>query len=179
MDLKVPVPADDDPIWTDARGFVVRKGEGPVKLTNGGRERAQVKLTGDQSSGQLAFQEMDVTPGFGNTAHAHGAEDEAFYVKSGRFKFINGSGTVEAGPGDFIYVPRLVRHGFKNISSDTGTLLIFYTPAGAEQFFLKYGDDPDPDGGAAPEWTPERFAEMSDALAAHNMILLPRSGDWE
>ncbi|MBY8873906.1 cupin domain-containing protein [Micromonospora sp. PLK6-60] len=179
MDLKVPGPDNDDPIWTAARGFVVRKDEGPLKQLNGGRERVKVKLTGEQSGNQLSLMEMDVAPGFGNLAHAHGAEDEAFYIASGEFKFINGAGTFEAGAGDFIYIPRMTRHGFKNIGSGTGTLMVFYTPAGAEQFFLNYGDDPDPDGGPAPEWTQERFEEMGNALAAHHMILLPKSGDWD
>ncbi|MCM4084333.1 cupin domain-containing protein [Paractinoplanes hotanensis] len=178
MDLQVPVPAEDDPIWTAARGFVVRKEEGPLKLLNGGGEKAKVKVTGEQTGGRLSLMEMDVAPGFGNFPHAHGAEDEAFYIASGDFRFVNGAGTFEAGAGDFVYIPRLTRHGFKNIGAETGTLMVFYTPAGAEQFFLKYADDPDPAGNPPPEWTQERYEAMGEALKAHKMILLPKADDW-
>jgi quercetin dioxygenase-like cupin family protein len=176
--ISVPVPPENDPIWTAARGFVVRKEEGPLRVVNGGSEKAKIKLTGEQSNGQLSLLEMDVIPGFGNHAHAHGAEDEAFYIASGEFAFINGDTTFEAGAGDFVYIPRNTRHGFKNIGSEVGTLMVFYTPAGAEQFFLKYGDEVNPDGSPTPEWDQAKFDEMAVALADHNMILLPKSGDW-
>jgi mannose-6-phosphate isomerase-like protein (cupin superfamily) len=102
MDLQVPVPDPSDPIWTAANGFRVRKDEGPLKLLNGGVEQARVKVTGDQTDGRLSLLEMYVAPGFGNIAHAHGDEDEAFYIGSGEFRFINGSRTFDAGPGDWI-----------------------------------------------------------------------------
>lgn len=171
------LPPKDDPIWTAARGFVARDDEGVLKLVNGGQEAARVKVTGDQTDGQLSLLAFDIAPGFGNRAHAHGAESEAFYVASGEFRFLNGNRTFEAGPGDFIYVPKNTRHGFKNLSSEIGKLLVFYSPAGAEQFFLKYGDDPDPAGNPPPAWTPEKFAEIAGALDAHHMIMLPDE-DW-
>ncbi|MBB2946453.1 quercetin dioxygenase-like cupin family protein [Actinoplanes lutulentus] len=178
MAQQVPVPDKDDPIWTAARGFVVRKDEGPLKFVNGGNERVKVKVTSEQTDGRLALLGIDVTPGFGNNAHAHGNEDEAFYIASGDFRFINGSTTFDAGAGDFVYIPRGTRHGFKNIGSEMGTLMVFYTPAGAEQFFLDYGDDPDPAGAAPPEWTPERLAAMGEALEAHRIIMLQKNDDW-
>ena len=178
MTLQVPVPDEDDPIWTAANGFVVHPQEGAHKLLNGGREDVKVKVTSAQTGGRLSPLEIDVTPGFGNNAHAHGGEDEAFYIASGDFRFINGAGTFDAGAGAFVYVPRGTRHGFRNIGSETGKLMVFYTPAGAEQFFLDNGDDPDPDGNPPPEWTQERFDAMAEALKVHKMILLPRSDDW-
>jgi len=175
---QVPVPPKDDPIWTAARGFVSRKQDGATKYVNGGREVAKVKVTADQTGGALGLLEMDVVAGFGNLAHAHGDEDEAFYIASGEFTFINGSSKFDAGEGDFVYIPRGTRHAFKNRGEQTGTLMVFYTPGGAEQFFSKYGDDPDPEGNPPPEWTQERYEAMGAALEAHRMILLPRSDDW-
>ncbi|MCM4083574.1 cupin domain-containing protein [Paractinoplanes hotanensis] len=178
MDLKAAVPGRDDPIWTAARGFRVGKSEGPLKLLNGGQEQGRVKVTGDQTDGRLALLEMYVAPGFGNIAHAHGDEDEAFYIESGEFRFINGSGTFDAGPGDFVYIPRGTRHAFKNLTDRTATLLVFYTPAGPEQFFLEYGDDPDPSGKMPPEWTPEKIASIIAAQDPHKVIPLPGENDW-
>ncbi|MFF0176692.1 cupin domain-containing protein [Micromonospora profundi] len=178
MNQQRPAPDPNSPLWTAANGFVVRKDEGIPKLVNGGKESTLVKVTGDQTDGKLSLMSMDVAPGFGNVPHAHGAEDEAFYVASGEFRFINGAGTFDAGPGDFIYVPRLTRHGFKNLSDEPARLMVFYTPAGAEQFFLDFADDPDPSGNPPAEWTAERFAAMADALDAHQMILMPSGDDW-
>ena len=79
MEINVPVPDPDDPIWTAANGFVVRQDEGPLKLLNGGVEQARVKMSGDRTDGRMSLLEMYVAPGFGNFAHAHGQEDEAFH----------------------------------------------------------------------------------------------------
>lgn len=178
MDLQSAVPGRDDPIWTAQKGFRVARNEGPLKLLNGGQEQGRVKVSGDQTDGRLALLEMYVAPGFGNIAHAHGDEDEAFYVESGEFRFINGSGTLDAGPGDFVYIPRGTRHAFKNLTDETATLLVLYTPAGPEQFFLEYGDDPDPSGKMPPEWTPEKIASIIAAQDPHKVIPLPGEDDW-
>jgi mannose-6-phosphate isomerase-like protein (cupin superfamily) len=177
MDPQIPLPDRNDPIWTAARAFVVRKDGGTMKLLNGGQERGRVKVTGDQTDGRLSLLEMYVAPGFGNIAHAHADEDEAFYIASGEFRFVNGSGTLDAGPGDFVYIPRGTRHAFRNLTDETGTLLVFYTPAGPEQFFLDFGDDPDPTGKMPPAWTPERVAEIVAAQDPHKVIPLP-GDEW-
>ncbi|WP_431973851.1 cupin domain-containing protein [Micromonospora haikouensis] len=171
-------PDRSDPIWTAANGFVVRDTEGAVKLINGGQEIMRVKVTGSQTDGRLSLMEGRIAPGFGNTPHAHGAEDEAFYVVSGEFRFINGDRSFIAGPGDFVYIPRGTRHGFKNLGTEEAKLLVFYTPAGAEQFFLQHGEDPDPSGKLPPVWTAEKFAALGESLDAHQMILLPDGDDW-
>jgi mannose-6-phosphate isomerase-like protein (cupin superfamily) len=178
MDLQSVIPGPDDPIWTAERGILVRKDEGALKLLNGGQETARVKLTGDRTDGRLSLLEMFVAPGSGNIAHAHGDEDEAFYITAGEFRFVNGSGTFDAGPGDFVYIPRRTRHAFKNLSTETGTLMVFYTPAGPEQFFLDHGDDPDPTGAPPPAWTPEKIAEITATMDPHQVIPLPGDDDW-
>ncbi|MFC9754698.1 cupin domain-containing protein [Streptomyces sp. NPDC056921] len=40
----------------------------------------------------------------GALPHAHGREEEAFYVLSGDFGFVNGDKIIEAGPGDLFFV---------------------------------------------------------------------------
>jgi quercetin dioxygenase-like cupin family protein len=171
-------PEENGPAWP-ANGFVVRDSEGAVKLINGGFEKMTVKVTTEMTDGALSLMDAEVAPGFGNKPHAHTAEDEAFYVLSGEFTFINGDQTVDAKAGDFLYVPRGTRHGFKNVSDTPARMLVFYTPAGAEQFFLKYGEDPDPSGEPPAPWSEERFAQLAEALTAHNMVLLPGDDDWK
>jgi mannose-6-phosphate isomerase-like protein (cupin superfamily) len=178
MDPQIPIPDRDDPVWTAARGFVARKNEGSYKILNGGQEQGRVKVTGEQTGGRLSLLEMYVAPGFGNMAHAHGDEDEAFYIASGEFRFINGASRFDAGPGDFVYIPRGTRHAFKNLTGETATLMVFYTPAGPEQFFLDYGDDPDPSGVMPPPWTPEKIAQIISEQDPHKVIPLADENDW-
>lgn len=177
IDRRLPTPDRSDPIWTAANGFVVRDAEGTVKLVNGGRETFRIKVTAEQTAGRLSLMECRVAPGFGNVPHAHGGEDEAFYVASGTFRFVNGGSTVDAGAGDFVYIPRGTRHAFKNIGTEQAKLLVFFSPAGAERFFLDHGDDPDPSGNPPPEWDEAKLATLADSLDAHRMILLP-GDDW-
>ncbi|MCC9740383.1 cupin domain-containing protein [Streptomyces sp. MNU89] len=127
LPVPVPVPDKSDPVWTAARGFAVREAEGTPKLLNGGNEAARGKVTGERTGGRLSLMELGVAPGFGNQPHAHGAEDEALYVTSGVFRLLNGNQIFEAGPGDFVYIPRGTRHGFRILATETASLMVFYT----------------------------------------------------
>ncbi|AWW41449.1 hypothetical protein DN051_36230 [Streptomyces cadmiisoli] len=176
MTFNFAVPDKDDPVWTSADGFVVRNEEGIVRLT--GEERFAVRVTGAQSNGRLGVMEGTVAPRFGNVPHTHRQEDEAFLILSGRFRFINGDQTFEAGPGDFVYIPHGTRHGFKNILDVPSKMMVFYTPAGPEQFFVDHGmreDTYDPQ-----EWANRlrNDTALQKALAGMNMSLLPGGHDW-
>ncbi|MBZ3908372.1 cupin domain-containing protein [Streptomyces mutabilis] len=171
MALSSPLPDKDDPVWSSPNGFVVRKDEGVTRLT--GHETFAVKVTGEETDGALAFMSGLVEPGHGNVPHIHSKEDEAFYVLTGEFEFLNGNQRFTAHPGDFIYIPKGTRHAFRNLAQEPARLLVFYTPAGPEVFFLNYGSA---DGPPEP-WTQEKFDEMTDAIGAHNMVLLP-GDDW-
>jgi quercetin dioxygenase-like cupin family protein len=171
MTLRLPLPSPDDPVWTSAAGFIVRKDEGVVRLT--GHETFTVKVTGEETDGALALMDGLIEPGHGNAPHVHSQEDEAFYVLTGEFEFLNGDQKFTAGPGDFIYIPKGTRHAFRNQAQEPARLLVFYTPAGPESFFLKYGAT---DGQAEP-LREDQFDELADAIGAHNMVLLP-GDDW-
>jgi len=171
--FRLPLPDQDDPVWTAANGFIVRRDEGTLRRI--GHERMTVKITGDETGGTLALMDGVIEPGHGNTPHIHSKEDEAFYVASGAFEFINGDQKIKAEAGDFLYIPKGTRHGFRNIGADPARLLIFYLPAGPEAFFLAHGET---DGSPAP-WTDEKLNGMVDILGAHNMVLLPTNHDWD
>ncbi|GAA0915255.1 cupin domain-containing protein [Streptomyces thermoalcalitolerans] len=171
MTLRLPLPDRNDPVWTAPNGFVVRKGEGVIRLT--GHETFSVKVTSEQTDGALALMDGTVEPGYGNVPHIHSKEDEAFYVLTGEFEFLNGNQRFTAGPGDFIYIPKGTRHAFRNVAREPARLLVFYTPAGPESFFLNHGET---DGPPKP-WPEEKFEELVDILGAHNMVLLP-GDDW-
>jgi mannose-1-phosphate guanylyltransferase len=60
------------------------------------------------------------------------AEDEAYYVLSGRAKIRVGEAVHDLDPGDLVYVERDVDHEFFDIESEL-TTLVFFAPAYSSQ----------------------------------------------
>ena len=80
---------------------------------------------------------------------------EAFYVLSGELEILDGGHTFIAGPGDFVFIPRGIRHRFKNTGVHGARLLFLFTPGG-EQGVFTHGDEARP-GHSPPPWGVERF----------------------
>lgn len=59
------------------------------------------------------------------------AEDEAYYVLSGRAKLRVGEAVHQLEPGDLVYVAREVDHSFFDIEADLTTLVFFAPPYGS------------------------------------------------
>jgi uncharacterized cupin superfamily protein len=93
----------------------------------------------------------------------HYGNDEAFYVIFGELEFLDGDQTIHAGPGDFLLVPRGIRHRFVNKGLHTAKMLFLYTPAGIEESVLDLGEEARR-GEAPPEWHPENFILDRDML---------------
>jgi mannose-6-phosphate isomerase-like protein (cupin superfamily) len=164
------LPGPEDPRWTRRDGILVRRDQGITKWVQG--DTTTVKLSATQTNGALGVLETVVNPGGGAIPHAHGREEEAFYVLSGDFDFINGDQTLRAGPGDLIFIPRGNRHGFTNVGALPATLLTFMFPGGHEQFWIDNGEDPTP-GGRPPVWGPDKLAEVAGELARHHVTVMP------
>lgn len=75
-------------------------------------------------------------PGDGPPLHVHHNEDEISRVIEGRFRLRLGEDTIDAAPGDTLFMPRDVPHCFINSGDGTGRLLFILQPGGFEQFFL-------------------------------------------
>jgi len=65
--------------------------------------------------------------------HIHREHDEAFYILEGSFTFILGRDESEVSRGDFVWVPRGTRHGFR--AAPDARALLLTIPAGLEGFF--------------------------------------------
>jgi len=64
--------------------------------------------------------------------HTH--EDESFYVLDGSLTVYCGDEIFEAGPRDFVFLPRGVPHHFTT-DSRPATVLLLVTPGGIEAYF--------------------------------------------
>jgi quercetin dioxygenase-like cupin family protein len=56
------------------------------------------------------------------------AEDEVYYVVSGRGSFIAGGRTARVGPGATLFVPAGEEHRFHDVTEDLA-VLVFFAPA--------------------------------------------------
>ena len=66
-------------------------------------------------------------PGMVSGWHHHGEYETTIYVLTGALRMEfgpGGSSTVEAGPGDFVYVPKGVVHRESNASAEPGDLVV-------------------------------------------------------
>jgi mannose-6-phosphate isomerase-like protein (cupin superfamily) len=150
----------------------VPAGEGLTKWVSG--DEYTMKATKTHTAGSLSFIEALVPPGSGPIAHAHAAEDEAFYILDGELEFLDGNRTFIGGPGDFVFIPRAHRHRFKNITSQPTKTLFLYTPAGPEDLFVEGGDDPRP-GEQPKPWDMERVAQIADLVERTGLTVLPET----
>ena len=87
------------------------------------------------TDGNFCFIEQICGVGVGGPCtHAH-PSDEGLYVLEGHCTFHAGGETVQAGPGTFVSVPRLVEHSF-TVDVPNSRLLNFYSPGGFEMLLM-------------------------------------------
>ena len=58
-------------------------------------------------------------------------EDEVYVILAGRSRFTAGDETIDAGPGDVIFVPALVPHRFHDITDELRVMVVFGPPEGS------------------------------------------------
>jgi mannose-6-phosphate isomerase-like protein (cupin superfamily) len=127
------------------------------------------KAVGEDTNGQYTLVELQVDPDVEPPSHIHHREDEAFYIQEGELEFQLGDQTVIATPGTFLYSPKGHLHTFKNITNQRAKMLVWYMPAGIEQFFAEVGvpvDDPEAPSRPA---TPEAIARILAAAPKYGI----------
>ncbi|HET8548309.1 MAG TPA: cupin domain-containing protein [Bryobacteraceae bacterium] len=94
----------------------------------------RVVASGHETSGEMAGIECIVQRRLEPPPHAHTREDEAVFVLDGEVEFTIGRKRVRADPGEWVFLPRGVRHSF-TLRSEHAHLLMMFTPSGIENFF--------------------------------------------
>ena len=99
----------------------------------------QIKISTDDTDGALfVFEHADMGKG-GPPRHFHYDQDEWFYVIKGDFAFEVGEEQYTLSPGDSLFAPRMVPHGWAYVGEETGTLLLGVQPAGSLEEFFREG----------------------------------------
>jgi uncharacterized RmlC-like cupin family protein len=103
--------------------------QGPVTA---GMDRQQAFATDEMWSGLVRTE-----PGMVSGWHHHGEHETVIYVVSGALKMEfgpNGSGAVEAKPGDFLYVPKHAVHRESNPAAEHADVLVVRAGTGESVF---------------------------------------------
>jgi mannose-6-phosphate isomerase-like protein (cupin superfamily) len=109
-------------------------GEPDTRSPNG--VTCEYLATGDQTRGRFGLYRWTFGPGeSGPDPHFHKTISEQFYVLSGSVRIFDGRAWVDAGPGDFVYVPEGGIHGFRG--GDHAQMLLLFAPGGPREDYFE------------------------------------------
>jgi quercetin dioxygenase-like cupin family protein len=129
-------------------------------------------VTGAETGGAYFAMEAFVPPGGGPPPHVHTHEDETFYVLEGTCEFLLGDDVVTAAPGDFVSVPRGQVHRFTNTGDTVTRLILTFTPAGIEHFFMETLERAASMDAPIPDNVDEVAARYAEAAPRYGMTFL-------
>jgi len=158
-----PAPA---PASHDRRFTFLDPEAGPKVWMSGDSYRVVVDAAA--SAGTMTLLDAVVPPGGGPPMHAHEDVDELFYVVEGALEITADGVSRTVEPGGRVFVRRQVPHAFRNNTDRDARMLIFYTPAGIETFFLEAGR-PAVEGEAPPPSDDETLAREIEIAARHRI----------
>ena len=105
-------------------------------------ERIAVRLSSTDTNGAYAIVESVAAPGCSPPMHVHRNEDEHFVVLAGAYRILIEDKLFDAPVGTSVTVPRRSRHTWRNISKETGRLLVILTPGGFDKYIQTMRDSP-------------------------------------
>jgi mannose-6-phosphate isomerase-like protein (cupin superfamily) len=114
-----------------------RPADAPPDLTYPAGGTVHDLATADDTGRQFGLYrwEMSAEPS-GPGSHFHRTISESFYILSGTVRLTDGERTIDATPGDFLFVPEGGIHGFRNESGEPASMLLLFAPgADREDYF--------------------------------------------
>ena len=138
---------------------------------------ATFKAVSEETDGEYSLYELTVPPQLGALPHIHHAETEAFYVLDGQVEFLKGERTVRAGVGGFVFIPRGVVHGFKNVGQKPARCLGIVTPGGlAEKLLTGLGEPAKADTLPPPPKGPPDVGRIAEIVCRYDTEMVPPLG---
>ncbi|QRI92986.1 cupin domain-containing protein [Delftia lacustris] len=161
-------PSDQDPATTHPPApyrFISQASQRTVWMSG---DEYRIRLGARESANGMTLIEAIVPPGGGPPVHAHEDTDELFVIQEGELRFTVDGIEKQVAAGDCVFVGRSVPHAFFNPTAWPARMLLFYTPAGAEEFFLAAGV-PAIAGQAPPAVDPVSRAREIAVAARHGI----------
>lgn len=125
--------------------------------------------TGKETNNAFFQFEAIVPVGGGPPPHTHSREDESFYIVSGHLEMVLGDAVYQAGPGDFVFIPRGTYHRFKNTGDETAVQLVTFVPAGMEHYFDEVFPPVTDRKAPPPPITPELIQKLHDVAPRYGL----------
>jgi mannose-6-phosphate isomerase-like protein (cupin superfamily) len=99
---------------------------------------ASYLATGASTNGQFGLYRWDMDgPISGPDPHFHRSISESFFIISGAMRLYDGTAWIDAGPGDFMFVPEGGVHGFRNESGAPASMLILFAPGAPREGYFE------------------------------------------
>lgn len=99
-------------------------------------ETGRFLLNSEDTHGRYTLMDVTTSVRGGPPTHQHEHEDEAFLVLEGAYEIRLGDDTFLVTPGNLVYGPRGIPHGFRTVGDAPGRMLVIATPGGVEGFFI-------------------------------------------
>jgi mannose-6-phosphate isomerase-like protein (cupin superfamily) len=100
--------------------------------------RASYLATGASTHGEFGLYRWDMDgPRSGPDPHFHRSISESFFVLAGAVRLYDGTEWVDAGPGDFMFVPEGGIHGFRNESGQPASMLLLFAPGAPREGYFE------------------------------------------
>jgi quercetin dioxygenase-like cupin family protein len=139
------------------------------------------KITGDDTQGGYFVVEVTSQPGGGPSfLHTHKPQ-ETFYVLEGSFEVYGQDEkgekyAIRAAVGDIVHVPGKMPHGFKNVGSGIGRMILTYEPAEPMRNFFQEIGIPMKDRHTLPAEADPRDKETILAILKKHMQIIEMLG---
>lgn len=122
---------------TSSRAYVRGPSDGDAVWFTG--NLMTVKAGGEHTHGSVTVVEFVNPPGFAPPLHRHLYEDEMFSITAGTMRLQCDDERFDAGPGDFVLLPRGSVHSFL-VGDEPLRCLQITTPSGFEKFAALAGE---------------------------------------
>lgn len=135
------------------KGFVVKANESRFneKILIGGKNPNDIKVSQQDTSGDLTVFEYTGNVKGGPPLHIHPHQDEIFFIVQGEYLFQVGNDKHTLKAGDTIFLPRAVPHAFAQLT-ENGKMFFLFQPSGKmEDYFRALSNltsPPTPEQGA-------------------------------
>lgn len=113
-----------------------------------------VKVSAKDTGDSLSLAEQTCPPRYQTPIHVHNKHDELLLAVDGRFDVYYENEHETIDPGEFVYLPKTVPHGFRNAENRVSRLHILFEP-GLEKGFLEAGVPTETPVDELPEAPPE------------------------
>ena len=95
---------------------------------------ARILSPSDESDGAFSVVEVTAAPNARVGLHVHDQDEEFYWVLEGEYRFTIDEEQFIAGPGGFVFIPRVTPHGWV-VGDQGGRTLISFAPRGGERVF--------------------------------------------